>query len=669
MAADHQTLKQVVAAPDFPTSSYGTIDALPPVPSPAESVLIVPLGKMPMVATQLYTLLKEQEQRTIHEVVLLYPGRSTEIDNAAKIIKEALRIEGGVPCTLAGVPELDDITKAKDCRIYQQRLEAEIKRVQKQYPECHIDLALSGGRKGMTAMTIFAAQKNGIPCVYHTLVTDEVLSEEIEEQTTVSALHKTGMSQRERLDRLFLRAYHSEELDNPYAKFTLFRVPVFSAGDSAVESVSAESAAEMNNNPPSPEPLVEEQHEAQPSYESPISPALPPTSTLFLTRIERQRMIELINYAIHGMTEYEIRNILTNCEIPQETIDRINYHEGTHSVAHALMWTLERGGPLHPRFQSHSLGPFLAYLAEHERVGFDAALEMVILIFKYYLILDQRRMDELSSHFQVPLPAFADPSSINRQVALSHLPDRISHRLQASQVHERLESLYNRGIKHYVDPKFFIGGHQAISAVCRIEFDKKGEGTGFLVAPDLVLTNYHVFKPEGTSYDLDDRARRCQIRFGAKRDTEGSEEPGKLFKLHQNWLVDFSASYELDYLLLRLVRPATDGIIAPVKIAPETDIMYKDAFVNIIHHPLRGAMEVSLRCNEVVEVELQRIYYLADTEEGSSGAPVFDDSWRVVALHCSGGEKDASGRLVRKANAGIPINLIKNKIAKYLSHN
>lgn len=231
IAPDPQTLKQIVAAPDFPTSANASIDALPSVPSPAESVLIVPLGKLPMVATQLYTLLKEQEKRTIREVVLLYPQRSFEIDNAARIIKEALQIEDGVLCTLVGVSGLDDIARADDCRKYQERLEVEIERVQeeyREYPKFHIDLALSGGRKGMTAMTIFAAQRKGIPYVYHTLVTDEALSEEIDEQTTVKALRKTGVSQRERNDRLFLRAYQSEG-PNPYARFVLFRVPVFSA--------------------------------------------------------------------------------------------------------------------------------------------------------------------------------------------------------------------------------------------------------------------------------------------------------------------------------------------------------------------------------------------------------------------------------------------------------
>ncbi len=202
------------------------------------------------------------------------------------------------------------------------------------------------------------------------------------------------------------------------------------------------------------------------------------------------------------MNEYEIRNILVNCYVPQGIIDHIDYRAGSSGIANALMWKLERVGDLRPRYQGHGLGTFLAYLAEHELVVSDAALKIVILIFKYCLILDQQRVHELSSRFQIPLPAFADQSSINRQVKLSQLPERIHNALPASQVRERLESLYNRGIKHYVDPQFFIAGHRAINAVCRVEFKTKGEGTGFLVAPDLVLTNYHVFRPKGTSYNL-----------------------------------------------------------------------------------------------------------------------------------------------------------------------
>lgn len=233
----YRKLKEIAHTPGF---SFIPRDELPEPPSPTNSVLIVPLGKSPMVATQLYTLLKEREQHTIHEIVLLYPQGSTEIGNAAHMVREALsENEETVRCTLQGIPDMEDITSRADCKRYQECLEQEIIRVQGKYPSDYkIDLALSGGRKGMTAMAIFAAQKTGLPYLYHTLITDRILSEEheeqitsdeIEEQTTVNALNSTRLTRRERNDRLFLRAPAYREGETyPYERFVLFRVPVFS---------------------------------------------------------------------------------------------------------------------------------------------------------------------------------------------------------------------------------------------------------------------------------------------------------------------------------------------------------------------------------------------------------------------------------------------------------
>jgi CRISPR-associated Csx14 family protein len=224
----YKSLKEVTKLPNFLYKKYSSIDVLPPIPSPANSILIVPLGKSPMVATQLYTLLREQEQHTIHEVVLLYPQLSTEIHNGADMIWQALREEHNILCTRRGIPDLEDIVSTEDCQLYQAHLESEIKRIKQQYPDHKIDLALSGGRKGMTAMTIFAAQNQEIPYVYHTLIPNDEISEEIEYETTIEALNVTRLSKNERNNRLFLRAYKAEGY-NPYAYFTLFRVPVFNA--------------------------------------------------------------------------------------------------------------------------------------------------------------------------------------------------------------------------------------------------------------------------------------------------------------------------------------------------------------------------------------------------------------------------------------------------------
>ena len=55
--------------------------------------------------------------------------------------------------------------------------------------------------------------------------------------------------------------------------------------------------------------------------------------------------------------------------------------------------------------------------------------------------------------------------------------------------------------------------------------------------------------------------------------------------------------------------------------------------VNIIHHPNYGMKQVTMRNNLVEYSNDKVIQYLADTQKGSSGAPVFNDHWEIVGLH------------------------------------
>lgn len=223
----YSSLREAINTPGFSTEPYRLADVLPPVASPTNSILIVPLGESPMVATQLYTLLTEQEQRTIDEMYLIYPADDV-IDNGAQLIERIFE-EYAIACkpVLVPIPGLFDVASEDDCRAYQTKLEETIANIKKRYPNHKIDLALSGGRRGMTAMTIFAAQKEGIPYVYHTLVTDKDIKEQTERDGSFEYLNDTAVNDQERYDILFLEKYRAEEL-YPYEHFTLFRVPVFS---------------------------------------------------------------------------------------------------------------------------------------------------------------------------------------------------------------------------------------------------------------------------------------------------------------------------------------------------------------------------------------------------------------------------------------------------------
>ncbi len=173
-----------------------------------------------MIATQLYTLLTAQEQ-TIREVILLYPAKSLRVKNSVKMAQDAFT-EEGVACRAIPVNGYSDIDSREACQAYLQTLETTINDI-RQHTSYKIELALSGGRKGMAALAMFAAQHKGIRYLYHTLITDKQLSKKVERETDIDMLRGTQLSKQARNNRLFLREY---EGNGPYTSFVLFKVPV-----------------------------------------------------------------------------------------------------------------------------------------------------------------------------------------------------------------------------------------------------------------------------------------------------------------------------------------------------------------------------------------------------------------------------------------------------------
>lgn len=186
-------------------------------PIPMDSVLVVPLGETPMIATQFYAL-RQKQGRKIHEIIVLYPQRSLMITTSLQKVREALAGDH-VKVREFPVP-LEDLTSTGDCEIYLQALVKTIEETQRGNPHCQIELSLSGGRKGMAALAMFAAQQTGLRYVYHTLIEDRELFKRLEKETDIKALNQELIKQR-RIDRLLLRAY-TEDIE----KFTLFEVPV-----------------------------------------------------------------------------------------------------------------------------------------------------------------------------------------------------------------------------------------------------------------------------------------------------------------------------------------------------------------------------------------------------------------------------------------------------------
>ena len=76
----------------------------------------------------------------------------------------------------------------------------------------------------------------------------------------------------------------------------------------------------------------------------------------------------------------------------------------------------------------------------------------------------------------------------------------------------------------------------------------------------------------------------------------------------------------------------------------------------MIGHPSGRRKEVALQENTITGVFTTVIRYTTDTEPGSSGSPVFTNSWDLVALHHAGGDQAPSGAWLN--NEGMRIDRI-----------
>ncbi len=103
--------------------------------------------------------------------------------------------------------------------------------------------------------------------------------------------------------------------------------------------------------------------------------------------------------------------------------------------------------------------------------------------------------------------------------------------------------------------------------------------------------------------------------------------------------------------VLRLEKPISRS---PVPLSSTSKVKVTDGVV-IIQHPQGSHKQFILEPEGILSVDEQYVYYNADTQRGSSGAPVFDENLHVVAMHFFGS---------RDGNGGVRIDLIKEELSK-----
>jgi endonuclease G len=184
----------------------------------------------------------------------------------------------------------------------------------------------------------------------------------------------------------------------------------------------------------------------------------------------------------------------------------------------------------------------------------------------------------------------------------------------------------------FVDAVFLAQGVRASRAVAHVVADdgRTSLGTGFMVSPRLFLTNNHVL--------LDaDAAEQALAVFNFELGEALEPAAPTTFALRPDLFFHTVSWEDLDFTLVAVgERRRGAGELADqgfCVLSDREDKHAKGAVVNIVQHPNGWHKKIVLRENRIVGRLDRVLHYEADTEGGSSGSPVFNDAWEVVALH------------------------------------
>ncbi|MFA4893662.1 DNA/RNA non-specific endonuclease [Brevundimonas sp.] len=202
------------------------------------------------------------------------------------------------------------------------------------------------------------------------------------------------------------------------------------------------------------------------------------------------------------------------------------------------------------------------------------------------------------------------------------------------------------GSDDLVDLNYLLRGLDAARPVGRITIldgggRALGDATGFLITPNLLLTNQHVFPDMAT-------AAGSRVDFDCELDRLGFPRPTTTFAFDPGRFFVVDPALDMALVAVRARPLRGEGRLSDfgwLRLSPEVGKINVGEAITIIQHPNGRTKQVAMRENRLLDITADHLTYESDTAPGSSGAPVFNDSWQVVALHHSGvPRKDAQGR-------------------------
>jgi len=227
--------------------------------------------------------------------------------------------------------------------------------------------------------------------------------------------------------------------------------------------------------------------------------------------------------------------------------------------------------------------------------------------------------------------------------------------------------------------------------VCAVAVDSRLRGTGFLIGPDLVMTNFHVLleglqATDTGAVELRNPRLKIQCVFDYRREpppdltaanankTSGSvivdaadlvyasvRLPGDGLQQHLNG----DASRMLDYAVIRLSqaiggKPSRSGG-GPVRgwlKLPDTGRDYlRERRIIVFQHPDGAAQQMDIGALVQLDSSSTRVWYSVNTAKGSSGGAAVAPDGELLALH-NAAVKCPPAPVGVNLNQGIRIDLI-----------